>query len=145
MEAVKNLDRYDPAKASVMTWINGILNYRFQDALRKYRSGNDSISLDNPGEMASAAIAKLSEPEPETMGSKLRRFIETDPDGYLAVTHLRNNPSASLQKILLMRLDGFKWQEIADRLNVASHATINNFHDNQSRRLKDYFRKYLYD
>ena len=145
MEAVKNLDRYDPAKASVMTWINGILNYRFQDALRKYRSRYDSISLDNPGEMASAAIAQLSEPEPETMGSKLRRFIETDPDGHLAVTHLRNNPSASLQKILLMRLDGFKWQEIADRLNVASHATINNFHDNQSRKLKDYFRKYLYD
>jgi len=145
MEAVKNLDRYDPEKASVMTWINGILNYRFQDALRMYRERHESISIDNPGEMASAAIAEISKPESETMGGKLRSFIETDPDGHLAVTHLRNNPSASLQKILLMRLDGLIWQEIADRLNVASHSTINNFHDKQLRKWNDYFRKYLCD
>jgi DNA-directed RNA polymerase specialized sigma24 family protein len=143
MEAVKNLDRYDPAKASVMTWINGILNYRFQDALRKYRSRYDLLSIDNPDEMVEAEIAKLSEPEPETMGSKLRRFIETDPDGHLVAAHLRHHPLASLQTILLMRLDGLKWQEIAERLNISSHSTVNNFHDNQLHKWKDYFRKYL--
>lgn len=145
MEAVKNLDRYDPAKASVMTWVNGILNYRFQDALRRYRQRHESISIDNPNAMAEAEIAKISEPEPEPMSSKLRRFIETDPDGHLAAAHLRNQPLASLQKILLMRLDGRKWQEIADCLNITSHSTINNFHDKQLRKWNDYFRKYLCD
>jgi DNA-directed RNA polymerase specialized sigma24 family protein len=143
MEAVKNLDRYEPEKASVMTWINGILNYRFKDALRRYRECYQSVSIDNPDAMVEADIANISEPQPETIGSKLRSFIETDPDGHLAATHLRHHPLASLQKILLMRLDGLKWQEIANRLNIPSHSTINNFHDTQSRRLKDYFRKYL--
>ncbi len=145
MEAVKNLDRYNPEKASVMTWIKGILNYRFQDALRRYQQRYESISIDNPDAMAADEIAKISEPEPETMGSKLRRLIETDPDGHLAAAHLRNQPLASLQTILLMRLDGLKWQEIADRLNISSHSTINNFHDKQLRKWNDYFRKYLCD
>jgi hypothetical protein len=136
---------YDPNKSTVMTWVKLILDSRFKDLLRKYRVSHKSISIDNPDAMAEAEIAKISEPEPEPMSSKLRRFIETDPDGHLAATHLRNQPLASLQKILLMRLDGRKWQEIADRLNITSHSTINNFHDKQLRKWNDYFRKYLCD
>lgn len=143
MEALKNIDRYDPAQASVMTWVNGILKYRFQDALRRYKSRYESISIDRPDAMAEARIAEMSEPESDLPASELSQFIKTDPEGHLAETHIRNHPDATLQSILLMRLDGLKWQEITDRLNIPSHSTVNTFHDRQLHKLNHYFRKYL--
>jgi DNA-directed RNA polymerase specialized sigma24 family protein len=126
-----------------MTWVKLILDSRFKDLLRKYRVPDDeSISIDDPDTMVEAEIAKIYEPEPESIGSKLRDFIKTDPEDHLG-KHIRDNPTATFQAILLMRLDGLKWQDIANRLNIASHSTVNNFHDKQLGIWKDYFRKYL--
>jgi DNA-directed RNA polymerase specialized sigma24 family protein len=142
IEALKNIDRYDP-QYGVMQWINGILHYRFQDLLRRYRARYESISFDNPDAMAEAKIAQISEPESDLLANELSQFIKADPEGHLAATHIRNHPDATLQRILLMRIAGLKWQEIADRLNISSHSTINNFLDRQLRNLSNYFRKYL--
>jgi DNA-directed RNA polymerase specialized sigma24 family protein len=142
MEASKNIHRYDP-QYSVMQWVNGILKYRFQDLLRKYRDRYESISFDNSDAMAEAKLAQMSSPESDSPASELSQFIKTDPEGHLAQTHIRNHPEATLQRILLMRFDGLKWQEIADRLNIPSHSTVNTFFDRQLRKYNNYFRKYL--
>ena len=143
-EAVKNIDKYDLDRGDVMQWIKGILNFRFLDLLRKYRERYESVSFDNPDAMVEAEVTKLSEPDPESSGSKLSRFVETDPEGNLATNHIRNYPDATLQRILLMRLNKMKWQDIAARLNISSHSTVNTFHDRKLEQLEDYFRKYLY-
>jgi DNA-directed RNA polymerase specialized sigma24 family protein len=142
MEASKNIDRYDP-QYSVMQWVNGILQYRFKDLLRKYRERYESISFDNPDAMVEAKIAQISEPTSDLLDCELSQFIKADPEGHLAQTHIRNHPDATLQNILLMRLDGLKWQEIAIRLNINSHSTINTFFDRQLHKFNNYFRKYL--
>lgn len=123
---------YDSNKSAVMTWVKLILDSRFKDLLRKYRVPDES----------EAEIDKIYEPEPESIGSKLREFIETDPEDHLG-KHIRDNPKATFQAILLMRLDNLKWQDIANRLNITSHATVNNFHDKQLCKWKDYFREHL--
>jgi DNA-directed RNA polymerase specialized sigma24 family protein len=142
LEVAKNIDSYDP-EYSVIQWATGILHFRFLDVLRKYRARYESISFDNTDAMAEAKIAEMSEPESDLMTSELYQFIKADPDGHFLATHIRNHPDATLQRILLMRLDGFKWKEIADRLNISSLSTINNFSDRQLRNLNNYFRKYL--
>lgn len=133
---------YDPNKSAVMTWVKLILDSRFKDMLRKYRVPHESISIDDPDTMVEAEIAKIYEPEPESIGSKLREFIETDPEDHLG-KHIRDNPKATFKAILLMRLDNLKWQDIADRLNIASHTTVHSFHDRQLCKWEDYFRKNL--
>jgi DNA-directed RNA polymerase specialized sigma24 family protein len=127
----------------VMQWVNGILQYRFKDLLRKYRDRYESISFDNPDAMVEAKIAQISEPTSDLLDCELSQFIKADPEGHLAQTHIRNHPDATLQNILLMRLDGLKWQEIAIRLNINSHSTINTFFDRQLHKFNNYFRKYL--
>jgi RNA polymerase sigma factor (sigma-70 family) len=142
MEASKNIDRYDP-QYSVMQWINGILKYRLTDLLRKHRERYESISFDNPDAMVENEIARISEPESDLRSSELYQFIKEDPDGHLAQARINKRPDATLQIILIMRLDGLKWQEIAARLNISSHSTVNTFFDRQLHKLNNYFRKYL--
>jgi DNA-directed RNA polymerase specialized sigma24 family protein len=142
LEASKNIDRYD-SQYSVMQWIRGILHYRFQDVLRKYRARYESVSFDDPNLMVEAQIAEMSETESESRAGELLKFIEADPEGHFAQTHIKNKPAATLQKILLMRLAGKTLQDIAKVFAIDKHSTIASFHDRQLRKLKDYFRKYL--
>jgi DNA-directed RNA polymerase specialized sigma24 family protein len=143
MEAVTKIEKYDPEKyPNVTIWIQTILKSRFLDLLRKYRPRYESISLDNPDAMAEAEVAFSSEPEPESIASKLRNFVESDPENHLS-KHIRDNPTATFQAILIMRLNDLTWQQIADSLNIASHATVNNFHDKQLAKWKHYFRNHL--
>jgi DNA-directed RNA polymerase specialized sigma24 family protein len=150
-QVLKTIASYDPEKSKVMKWIEMILNSRFHDLLRKYRAPYESESLDNPNGSVEAKVqekidkddAIVDDLETESMARELREFIMEDPDGHFAGTHIRDYPDATLKKILLMRLNRVKWQEIADRFNISSHATINNFHDKQVRKLNKYFRENL--
>lgn len=141
-EALKNIDRYD-SQYSVMQWIRGILHYRFQDVLRKYRARYDSVSLDDPNSMAEAQIAEMSETESESRVGELLKFIETDPEGHLAGVHIKKKSEATLQKILLMRFAGRTFQNIAEVFAIDQHSTVASFHDRQLRKLEHYFRKHL--
>jgi DNA-directed RNA polymerase specialized sigma24 family protein len=151
IEALKNIDRYNPDKASVMTWVNGILRYRFLDTLPDRVRRDLSISFDNPDAKAEAKVQEKIDkdnaviPESETayMAHELRRFINKDPEGHLSNAHIRGNPAATFKAILLMRIEGLIWQSIADRLDIPRHSTVSGFHDRQLHNLGSYFRKYL--
>jgi DNA-directed RNA polymerase specialized sigma24 family protein len=150
-QVLKTVASYDPEKSEVIKWIEMILNSRFHDVLRKYRARYESESLDNPNGSAEAKVqekidkddAIVDDLETESMARKLWEFIMKDPDGHFTEAHIRDYPDATLKKILLMRLNRLKWQEIADRFNIASHSTISNFHDKQIRKLNKYFRENL--
>jgi DNA-directed RNA polymerase specialized sigma24 family protein len=151
VEAIKNIDRYNPDRSNVMTWINGILNFRFLDLLAKYRERYQSVSINDPDSMVELKIqakiecdrAGVPELETASMASKLRQFIEADPEGHLDRVHVRTKSDATFKTILLMRIDGFTWQEIADRLDIPHHSTVCGFYSTQLRNWSHYFRKYL--
>ena len=143
-----------------MTWINGILRFRFFDALNKCTSYQENyqpisfdelISEDNPNatvenKLQAEIVQRITETEDlerNDLRSELRQFIETDPDGILAKVHIRNKPEATFQEILLRRLVPMTWQAITDSFDIASHGTINTFHDRQLCIYKSYFRQYL--
>lgn len=155
LEVLKNIDKFDPDRsdANVVKWIVKILKFRFQDLLRKHltREGLEE-SFDNPTEKVRDEINEKLEneseiacqPEPEDRRSKLRKFVQVDLEGRLSTIHIRGNPNATLQKILLMRIEKLTWQEIADRFSISCHSTVSNFHDkNVKKNLEEYFRKNL--
>jgi DNA-directed RNA polymerase specialized sigma24 family protein len=151
LEAIKKIDRYDPSKSAFKTWINLILGSRFEDLKRKYRSRDESISIEDPTSKAEAKIQKktdndnavIDELETAYMAEELLKFVNRDPDGHLSNTHIRGNPAATFKAILLLRIEGLTWQGIADRLNIPRHSTVSGFHDTQLRKLGSYFRKHL--
>jgi DNA-directed RNA polymerase specialized sigma24 family protein len=142
LEALRNIDRYD-SQYSVMQWIRGILHYRFQDVLKKYRDRYKSVSFDDPNSMAEAQIAEIAETDLESRSGELLKFLKTDPEGHLVGVHIKNKSEATLQKILLMRFAGRTFQNIAEVFAIDKHSTIASFHDRQLRKLEHYFRKHL--
>ena len=147
-EAVRNIDKYDPDRGDVMKWIKGILNYRLLDLLRKYRERYESVSIDNTAKIVETKIAKIiekiSDPEPESSGSKLLQFIEEDPDGHLNKDHIKGKPAATFKAILLMRANNSTWQDIADRFDISTHSTVSSFVKRRSKDWEDYFNEHLY-
>jgi DNA-directed RNA polymerase specialized sigma24 family protein len=142
MEALKNIDRYNPAHR-VMPWIQGILNFRFKDVLKKYRIPYESTSFDNPNALVEAQVAQMSAMQPEHTENNLRNFIEEDREGHFAGTCIKGHPHATFQRILLMQLDGLKWREIASKLNIDSISTVNSFYSKQFDKFNAYFREHL--
>ncbi len=63
LKVFKQLSRYDPAKASLYTWMRKIMINTAIDSLRKRRALHDRETLSTPGEepgIDNEAIAKLS-------------------------------------------------------------------------------------
>jgi DNA-directed RNA polymerase specialized sigma24 family protein len=153
-EVLKNIHRYEPnhsKKASVMTWINRILYFNFQDARRKYLAQNESTLVTTQGatieyniqsEISSGQII-VPDSETEEMATKLLHFIRTDPEGHLNKIHIKDKPDATFKAILLMRIDELSWQDIADCFNIRRHTTVSSFHGRRLKEWKNYFRKYL--
>jgi DNA-directed RNA polymerase specialized sigma24 family protein len=142
LAVTKNIGRYEPDKAQLMTWINRILRNKVFDAVARSKSYQDRydpisidepISEDNPNSIAEAKLqdkieeeesAKAEDLESTDLRARLRQFIETDPEGCLAKKHIREKPEATFQKILLMRLVPMTWHAIADSFDISSHGTI---------------------
>jgi DNA-directed RNA polymerase specialized sigma24 family protein len=153
IETIKNIDRYDPdpPNTNMMKWINGILKYKFLDLLAKYQEHDRSVSIDDLDSMLELNIqsnitcdrAEVLELETASMASELRQFIEADPEGHLDLVHVRTKSDATFKAILLMRIDGLTWQEIADSLDISHYSTVHGFYNTQLRNWTHYFRKYL--
>jgi DNA-directed RNA polymerase specialized sigma24 family protein len=146
IEVVKNIDKFDPdlPNANVVKWINKIFNFRFLDLLKKYRKHHKLVSIDDdPDGMLEGEIARISEPEAESRGSQVLRFVETDPDGHLSKDHIKGKPTATFKAILLMRDDNLTWQNIADHFDIPTHSTVSGFVTRRSKYWKKYFNKYL--
>ncbi len=161
LEAIKNIDSYQPEKAHFLAWINGIFRYRFYDELNLNKIYVDKntlhdfemkISEDNFNSKVIFEINAVLEEDQEAAGkdleinnlrAELRKFIEEDSERIFASTHIRNRPDATFQRIMLMRLVPMTWQRIADSLNITSLQTIKSFHDHQLHKYKDYFRRHL--
>jgi DNA-directed RNA polymerase specialized sigma24 family protein len=151
MQVVNTIDSYEPTHSNVMTWIETILDSRFNDTRRAYRAHYGPTSIDNSDltieakiqakiEADNAGIPKLETAE---MANKLRKFVTTDPEGHLSNAQIGNKPDATFKIILLMRIDGLTWQAIADLVEIPNPSTVINFYNTQLRNWNHYFRRYL--
>jgi DNA-directed RNA polymerase specialized sigma24 family protein len=159
LEICKNIDNYQP-EYRVMAWVNQVFNWRFHDVLRQYRNQPQILSLDelescqsdsdkSPSKELSRVAQELkdklvSETEDELELSTTKSFVKNDPEGLLQNTYIGEDTNANLQKVILMRLDNERWEDISQKLSHPISRLSELYQRNiKKRKIIDYFRKYL--
>ncbi|YAG06353.1 Sigma-70 family RNA polymerase sigma factor [Nostoc sp. DSM 114167] len=159
LEICSRIDSYHP-EHPVMAWVNQIFNWRFHDVRRQYRRRAQIFSLDDLDSCNSdddKPISKelsrvqremnekfISETKDELEISTTKNFIENDPEGILKTISIGKDENANLQKVILMRLDDEKWEDIFQKLGHPISRLSELYQRNiKKRKIIDYFRRYL--
>ncbi|MEH2059995.1 MAG: sigma-70 family RNA polymerase sigma factor [Nostoc sp.] len=139
----KNIDKYDPQRASFMTWVNMLLSKRFfKEAIPKIignanETNVESSVLENMGDLA------FDENENEdnyiSAFKKIRRYIEIDPKGIFKQAHIKKYPKVNFQEIAVKRWSGISWKDISQEFNIPV-ATLSSFYQRSLEKFRDEFR-----
>ena len=132
--------QYDPTRSSIPTWLNTYLKRRLQDfyleaqkqrsiritthGLRHPRSGDSSAMLD--------PIDRLpADPDIPPILERVREWAETDADGELRQTHIKDHPDINCQVLILKRLPPeVSWKTLAAEFDLPL-ATLSAFYQRQ--------------
>lgn len=133
----RNIDKYDPDRASVMAWVNVLLERRFfREAIPKVL-GQPSIQRMTLDDLDSLR----SPPHSPALTELLRECLEADPENLFKRESLTGAPKANFQTVALRRLAGHSWQEISAEFGVKV-GTVSSFYSRCvarfSRQLKAY-------
>lgn len=133
----ENIEKYDPQRGSVITWINVLLERRFfKEAIPRY--------LDKPGiqKVTLSELDDIAQPKDDkTITEILKECIELDPENLFKQEHLKDEPKVNFQVLCKRRISGSSWEEIADEFNVKIK-TVSSFYyrclNKFSAKLKEY-------
>lgn len=136
-------DNFNFKKTLVITCIDWDIKSIVQKIENRYRNQVQLVSFDAPINSDSTTTWQdfLPAPEPSRNHRWLCEFIEDDPEEILENAKMRNC-DVSLQQILLLLLDGYKWKEIAEKLQVLM-GSVNSFYTRclKNQKIRDYFRE----
>lgn len=144
----RRIEEYNPQRGAVLTWVNLLMDRRFfANAIAKFckvyenRVSTTRSTLD---ELDCFDVENLANPEPDDvpLSEKLRDLIEVDPEGIFQKTAIENHPNVTLQFLMLKRLSGQSWSEIAEetRLKVP---TLSSFYQRNLKKLAPIIQHYL--
>ncbi|MBD2341787.1 sigma-70 family RNA polymerase sigma factor [Calothrix sp. FACHB-156] len=160
LEICNKIEDYRP-EHPVMAWVNKRFYSRFIDVLRKYENQQHKIlsldELDICNSTSDKPVSKelsrvkneikdkfISETEDELEISTTKSFVKNDPEGILQNTYIGEDKNANLQKVILMRLDNKKWEDISQKLGHPISRLSELYQRNiKKRNIIDYFRRYL--
>lgn len=129
----QNIDKYNSEKASLMGWVNMLLERRFFREAIPDVIGKPTVQRITLEDMAGLA----SPQESLTVTDMLKECIESDPENLFKNEHLEGCPAAHFQVLALKRLEGLSWQVIATEYSTKT-GTISSFY---SRCLKKFSAK----
>lgn len=129
-----SIESYNPARGTVLQWINFLLNKRFfTEASREFLPtvyrGMDARSIqkvtleDLDRKIVPDAQAQLN----PSLSDDVKAYIDADPDGVFEVTHVEGYPDANFKRIALMRLEGYSWRELSEYFSVPS-SSLSSLH-----------------
>jgi|GEM_PF-2032703 len=141
----QNIERYDPDKASFLSWINMLMDRRFiwvgvqqfQDK-REQRLGKRR-SLQELSQMGEDIPAPKHK---DANHAEFRRLIIEDPTGLLKSQKLKKRPEITLQLLLMQRLEDKTWDEIAAEFDI-SLQTLHSFFRRSLKKLSPELRQYF--
>lgn len=128
-EALQNLfyyicqfiDRYDSDRASVVRWVNMLLDRRFfREVSQQETQQNQRFfakSFDD-AQISLREMQRILELERPFLSERIYRCIEEDIDDIFKTDAVHKQPQANFQAIALRRLDGYSWQHISQELGV---------------------------
>lgn len=126
-------DRYDPQRASVMTWLNAYLKARLDDRrLAAYFDNNVKAKpmLSKDGELLDPLEFIQARPDPPPILEDIREWLEKE-GCHLRRIHLRDRPDINCQVLIEHRLPPeTAWFVLAQGFGVAI-ATLSNFYQRE--------------
>ena len=124
MYCCQNLERYDPSRASLITWLNNYLKWRLED-FRQQQAESEARTVPahrSGTEATTDSIANLpAPPDLPPMLEETRHWAETDSDEVLRNTLFRERPEINAQVLILQRLPpDTPWETIATEFQLTS-------------------------
>lgn len=117
----QNIHRYDAERASVLTWVNFLLERRFfPQAISRILSKQDVTVITIQDNLAAPE-------EPLDLIDVVKEYIESDPEGIFQQKHIKKYPQANFQALVQRRLSGKSWEEIAAEFEI-SIKTVSSFY-----------------
>ena len=141
----QNIDHYDPGKASVMGWINMLMDRRFINiGIQQFQDGRER-RLGKRRRLQDLMRAEEEIPAPENENpdyAELRQFILEDPKRLLQTKKLRNRPDITFQMLLLRKLEDQTWDDMANEFGI-SLQTLHSFFRRSLKSLSPELREHL--
>ncbi|MBW4428486.1 MAG: sigma-70 family RNA polymerase sigma factor [Nostoc desertorum CM1-VF14] len=117
----QNIDKYDAKRASVIAWVNFLLERRFfSEGITKVLGRREITKVPIQDNLAVPE-------EPEDLTQIVKEYIELDPENVFKEKHINACPQANFQALVQRRLSGKSWQEIAAEFEI-NVGTISSFY-----------------
>lgn len=130
----ERIDNYNPERASVLGWVNFLLSQRFfVEASREHVStvqkhmDAQTIWKASVDDLDSKLLSSSESTSKPFLSDDLKSFIQEDPKGVFQSTYVEKHPEANFQWIVLRRLDGYTWHELAEETGI-SISTLSSFY-----------------
>ncbi|MBD2776078.1 sigma-70 family RNA polymerase sigma factor [Iningainema tapete] len=132
-----NINKYNPERGTVMTWVNMLLTQRFfPEAVRKIIGRGNEIKLED------SHLENLPSSEDISLFKEVLKFIEDDPEGIFALKHIKGYPEANFQAIAIKRILGITWKDISAEWGI-SIPSLSTFYQRCLQNFAPIFREYL--
>lgn len=127
----RNVEKYNPAQGSVITWLDRYLRWRLQDYRQNQQEEQDRTVLTHPQTTRDSIdlIDNLpAYPEIPPILAETFEWVNADPEGDLARIHIQGYPSMTCQVLIIRRLPPeTPWKAIAQEFSVPL-STLANFY-----------------
>jgi hypothetical protein len=117
-------ERYNPDRASLITWLNNYLKRRLQDVqIGEHQARKDFVPSQRQGEDGETIDVIDRQPAPADVPpilEELRAWAAADADGTLTSTHIKGHPQVNCQRLILRRLPPeTSWEQLSKELGIA--------------------------
>jgi len=127
----QKIELYQRDRGTVLQWCNYLLTQRFPDAIREVQSGDYSLDkIEIPDSKPSLEIEEVLD------------VLKENPDKIFTKLHVTDHPNANFQFVATQVLSGYRWEEIADRLEIKI-STVSSFYQRSLKKLAPQLKQYL--
>lgn len=131
-----NINKYDPERGEVMTWVNVLLTKRFfPEAIPKIIGTENEISIDNH-------LDNIPSSQPMSLFEQVIECIESDPENIFIKEHIKNHPEANFQAIARRRYSGISWKDISAEWGIGI-TSLHTFYQRCVKKFAPIFREHL--
>ncbi len=132
-----NINKYDPERGEVITWVNMLLKKRFfPEAIPKIVGRGNEINLEN------SHLENLASLEPISLFEQVRQCIEDDPDRIFIKEYIKDRPEANFLAIARRRYSGVSWKDISAEWGIGI-TTLHKFYQRCVKKFAPKIREYL--